>query len=79
MKNDAFWKKDKNDYYYIIDRPCMKKCLKELAHLNPRHNLELLKEKISFESMHLKELVKDLDFLQKVDERQKALEESKNI
>ena len=78
-KNDSFWKKDKDDYYYIIDRPCMKKCLKELARLKPRGDLELFNSKISFAGMNFKELVKDLDFLQKVEERQKTLEESKSI
>jgi antiviral helicase SKI2 len=78
-KNDSFWKKDKEDYYYIIDRPCMKKCLKELARLKPRGDLELFNSKISFAGMNFKELVKDLDFLQKVEERQKTLEESKSI
>jgi antiviral helicase SKI2 len=76
-KNDSFWKKDKEDYYYIIDRPYMKRCLKELARLKPRGDLELINSKISFAGMNFKELVKDLDFLQKVEERQKALEESK--
>ena len=57
----------------------MKKCLKELARLKPRDDLELFNSKISFAGMNFKELVKDLDFLQKVEERQKTLEESKSI
>ena len=72
--NENILKKDKNDYYYIIDKQTMKNCLKELADLNSKkHKLE-----INFESINLKDLVKDIDFRQKVDERHKILEESKN-
>ena len=71
-------KKDENDYYYIIDSIFMKKCMKELSRLNSAPELNTLKQTISFVGMNFKELVKDVDFLQKVEERQKLLEESKN-
>ena len=77
-KKKNILKKDKNDYYYIIDFNFMIKCMKELSRLNSEPKLNILTETISFAGMNFKELVKDVDFLQKVEERQKLLEESKN-
>ena len=80
-KNKEVWKKDKNEYYYIIDKDILQEALKELERLsnNKRSisNIKELKENISFASFDFKNLVKDLDFQQDVDERQKILEESK--
>ena len=78
-KNNSFWRKDKNDYYYIIDRKVFKEALKELSRLNNYKNTKItaIKQNISFATMNFKEIVKDLDFHKKVDERQKMLEDSK--
>ena len=81
-KNDAFWLKDKNDYYYLIDINTLKNSLKHLLNLsnflNKDLNLKQKKTNISFSSMNFKDIVKDIDFLEKVEERQKILEESRN-
>ena len=78
-KNTSYWKKDKNDYYYLIDRKVFKEALKELARLNNSNKTKItaIKQNISFATMNFKELVKDVDFHNKVDERQKILEESR--
>ena len=81
-KNDAVWKKTKEDYYYIIDRKIFKEALKELDRLNNNNknltNLKGIKRDISFANIDFKDLVKDLDFQKDVEERQKILEESRN-
>ena len=77
-KKENILEKDKDDYYYITNSNFMKKCMMELSRLNSDPKLNTLKQTISFAGMNFKELVKDVDFLQKVEERQKLLEESKN-
>ena len=81
-KNDLFWKRDKNDYYYIIDKNTLKNALKHLLYLSNSQKQELKlnqkKTNISFSSIDFKEIVKDIDFLKKVEERQKILQESKD-
>ena len=76
-KNGQFWKKDKNDYYYLIDKSIFKRALEELDRISFKPKATSLKQTISFAGMNFKDLVKDLDFQNKVDERQKILEESK--
>ena len=77
-KKENILEKDKDDYYFITNSNFMKKCMMELSRLNSDPKLNTLKQTISFAGMNFKELVKDVDFLQKVEERQKLLEESKN-
>ena len=78
-KNNTYWKKDKNDYYYLIDRKIFKEALKELSKLNNYNKVKItaIKQNISFTTMNFKELVKDLEFHKKVDDRQNILEESR--
>lgn len=78
-KNDNIWFKDKNDYYFIREKSYLKRCLKELDRLNEslKPNLEISK-KVSFAGINFQQIVKDLDFVQKVQEREKIMQESKN-
>ena len=78
-KNDSYWRKNKKDYYYLIDRKVFKEALKELSKLNNYNKTKItaIKQNISFAIMNLKELVKDSNFHKKVDEREKILEESR--
>ena len=79
-KNENIWKKDKEDYYYLIDKNLFNDAMKELNKLSKSdYGISNLKEQISFVGFKYKELVKDLDFHQKVEEREKILEYSRNI
>ena len=77
-KDDNIWKVDKNDFFYIINPGVLVETLKELERISSKHEISQLKEEINFIPIDLKKIVKDLDFQQKVDERQKILEDSKN-
>mgnify|MGYP002624232226 FL=1 len=78
-KNDNVWLKSKDDYYFIRDKTLFKKCLKELERLNESLKPDLdLSKKVSFATITFQQIVKDLDFVQKVQEREKILQESKN-
>ena len=78
-KNDNIWLKSKDDYYFIRDKSYFKRCLKELDRLNEslKPNLEISK-KVSFAGINFQQTVKDLDFVQKVQEREKIFKESQN-
>ena len=77
-KDDTVWKRDKNDFVYIINPGVLVETLKELEKISQRSEIYQYKEEINFIPIDLKKIVKDLDFQQKVDERQKILEETKN-
>ena len=77
-KNNVFWKKDKSDYYYIADKSTFIDALKELSRLDNSDNLKIIKQEISFCPLNYKDLVKNLEFHKKIDERNKVLEESRN-
>ena len=78
-KNDNIWLKNKEDYYFIRDKSYFKKCLKELDRLNESLKPELeMSKKISFAGINFQQTVKDLDFVQKVQEREKIFKESQN-
>ena len=78
-KNNVFWKKDKSDYYYIADKNIFIDALKELKRLNDdSEKLKILKQEISFCPLNYKDLVKNIEFHKKIEERNQALEESRN-
>ena len=78
-KNDSVWHKDKDGYYYINDPAYLKKCLKEIDRLTESLKPKLdISKKVSFATINFQQICKDLDFVQKVQEREKILQESKN-
>ena len=54
-KNNVFWKKDKNDYYYIADKSTFIDALKELSRLDNSDNLKIIKQEISFCPLNYKD------------------------
>ena len=78
-KDSDIWQ-IKNEYFYIINPGTLVEVLKELERISrrPADNILKIKDDINFIPIDLKKLDKDLEFQQKVEERQKILEESKN-
>ena len=77
-RNENFWKKDKNGYFYIKEKDDFKDALKELDRLSENNkSLKITKQEISFCPMNPKDIVKNSEILQKGEERKKILEESR--
>ena len=81
-KNESVWKKDKSDYYFIIDKNILKNALKHLynIYISKNQNIILNKPKISisFSPMNYKKIIKDINFQKKLEEREKIFQELKN-
>ena len=75
--DDYIWKRDKDQYFYIINPGQLVKCLQELERISVKNEIQQLQEEIVFIPIDLQEYDKDLDFQLKIKEREKIIEETK--
>ena len=71
--DDNIWKRDKNDYYYIIDPSTLVEALKEIERISKQARKMEENDDFNLIPLNLKEAVKDLDFQLKLEEREQIL------